>query len=68
MTTPLGNLGIAALALIGKFPAEEQNANLHRRNERGMIDLPSYGPESQAGPKPFTRTLESLASLDAVSG
>jgi hypothetical protein len=30
MKTPLGRLGIAALALMGKSPAEEQTANLHR--------------------------------------
>jgi hypothetical protein len=30
MKTPLGRLGIAALALMGKSPAEEQAANLHR--------------------------------------
>jgi hypothetical protein len=30
MKAPLGRMGRAALALIGKFPAEEVSANLHR--------------------------------------
>jgi hypothetical protein len=30
MKAPLGRLGRVALALIGKFPAEEVTANLHR--------------------------------------
>src|SRR4051794_4542014 len=30
MRSPVGKLGRAALALIGKFPAEEVSANLHR--------------------------------------
>jgi uncharacterized membrane protein len=30
MTAPLGRVARAALALIGKFPAEEVSANLHR--------------------------------------
>jgi uncharacterized membrane protein len=30
MEAPLGRLGRAALALIGKFPSEEVTANLHR--------------------------------------
>jgi uncharacterized membrane protein len=33
MKAPLGRLGRAALALIGKFPAEEVSANLHRLKE-----------------------------------
>jgi uncharacterized membrane protein len=33
MTTPLGRVGRAALALLGKFPAEEVSANLHRLKE-----------------------------------
>jgi uncharacterized membrane protein len=33
MKAPLGRLGCAALALIGKFPAEEASANLHRLKE-----------------------------------
>jgi len=30
MTAPLGRVRRAALALIGKFPADEVSANLHR--------------------------------------
>jgi len=33
MTIPFARLGRAALALIGKFPAEEQSSNLHRLKE-----------------------------------
>src|SRR5262245_48003740 len=33
MTAPLGRLGRAALALLGKVPAEEVSANLHRLKE-----------------------------------
>jgi uncharacterized membrane protein len=33
MKAPLGTLGRAALALIGKFPAEEVSANLYRLKE-----------------------------------
>ncbi|HEY9226457.1 MAG TPA: SRPBCC family protein [Gemmatimonadaceae bacterium] len=33
MKTPLGGLGRAALALVGKPPAEEMSANLHRLKE-----------------------------------
>ena len=33
MKVPLGRLGRAALALIGKFPAEEVTSNLHRLKE-----------------------------------
>jgi uncharacterized membrane protein len=33
MSTPLGRVGRAALALIGKFPSEEVSANLHRLKE-----------------------------------
>ena len=33
LKVPLGSLGRAALALIGKFPAQESPANLHRLKE-----------------------------------
>ncbi len=33
MKVPLGRLGRVALALIGKFPAEEMTSNLHRLKE-----------------------------------
>jgi uncharacterized membrane protein len=42
---PLGKLGGAALALIGKFPAEEVSANLHRLKqilETGRVTDTSY--------------------------
>jgi uncharacterized membrane protein len=45
MTTPLGRLGRAALALIGKFPAEEMSSNLHRLKElmeTGQVTDTSY--------------------------
>jgi uncharacterized membrane protein len=45
MTTPLGRVGRAALALIGKFPAEEVASNLHRLKEvmeTGRVSDTSY--------------------------
>jgi uncharacterized membrane protein len=45
MKAPLGQLGRAALALIGKFPASEVNANLHRFKqvmETGRVTDTSY--------------------------
>jgi uncharacterized membrane protein len=45
MKAPLGRLGRAALALIGKFPAEEVSSNLHRLQqllETGKITDKSY--------------------------
>jgi uncharacterized membrane protein len=45
MKAPLGRLGRAALALIGKFPAEEVSANLHRLKElmeTGKVTDTSY--------------------------
>ena len=45
MTTPLGRMGRAALALIGKFPAQEVTANLHRLKqllETGHVTDTSY--------------------------
>jgi uncharacterized membrane protein len=45
MTTPLGRLGRAVLALIGKFPAEEMSSNLHRLKElleTGRVTDASY--------------------------
>jgi uncharacterized membrane protein len=52
MTTPLGRLGIAALALLGKFPAEEQAANLHRLKqilETGRVTDTSYAVAGKFG-------------------
>jgi uncharacterized membrane protein len=45
MKAPLGRLGRVALALIGKFPAEEVTANLHRLKqvmETGKVTDTSY--------------------------
>lgn len=45
MKAPLGRLGRAALALIGKFPAEEVSSNLHRLQqllETGRITDRNY--------------------------
>jgi uncharacterized membrane protein len=45
MKPPLGRLGRAALSLIGKFPAEEVKANLHRLKqvmETGKVTDTSY--------------------------
>ncbi|HEU5246065.1 MAG TPA: SRPBCC family protein [Candidatus Udaeobacter sp.] len=45
MRIPLARLGRAALALIGKFPAEEVSSNLHRLNElmeTGRVTDTSY--------------------------
>jgi uncharacterized membrane protein len=45
MKAPFGRLGRAALALIGKFPAEEVSSNLHRLKEvmeTGTVTDTSY--------------------------
>jgi uncharacterized membrane protein len=45
MRAPLGKVGRVALALIGKFPAEEASANLHRlkqKLETGRVTDRSY--------------------------
>lgn len=45
MKAPLGRLGRAALALMGKFPAEEVSSNLHRLKEvmeTGRVSDTSY--------------------------
>lgn len=45
MKAPLGRLGRGALALIGKFPAQEVHANLHRLKqvmETGRVSDTSY--------------------------
>ncbi len=45
MRAPLGRFGRVALALIGKFPAEEQSSNLHRLKqvmETGRVTDTSY--------------------------
>ena len=58
MKIPLGRLGRAALALLGKFPAEEVAANLHRLKqvmETGKVTDTSYsvaGKFAQDTPSP----------------
>jgi uncharacterized membrane protein len=50
MKAPLGRLGRAALALIGKFPAEEMRSNLHRLKEvmeTGRVTDTSYSAPSK---------------------
>jgi len=45
MKVPLGALGRAALALIGKFPAQEVDSNLHRLKqlmETGRVTDTTY--------------------------
>ena len=45
MTTPLGRMGRAGLALVGKPPAREVSANLHRLKEvmeTGTVTDTSY--------------------------
>lgn len=52
MRAPLGRLGRAALALIGKFPAEEVSANLHRLKEvleTGRVTDTSYAVTGKFG-------------------
>jgi len=50
MRGPLGRLGRAVLALIGKFPAEEQSSNLHRLKElleTGKVTDTTYAVEGK---------------------
>ena len=52
MRMPLGGLGLAALALIGKFPAKEESANLHRLKqllETGRVTDTSYAVAGKFG-------------------
>jgi uncharacterized membrane protein len=49
MRTPLGRFGRAALALFGKFPAEEVSANLHRLKELRETGRVSDTSHSVAG-------------------
>jgi uncharacterized membrane protein len=55
MMTPLGRVGRAAVALIGKFPAEEVSANLHRLKqllETGRVTDTSYAVRGKFGTMP----------------
>jgi uncharacterized membrane protein len=52
MRAPLGRLGRAALAVIGKFPAAEVSANLHRLKqvlETGKVTDTSYSVPGKFG-------------------
>ena len=51
MKEPLGRLGRAALALIGKFPAQEVRSNLHRLKE--LIETGRVTDKSYAAPGKF---------------
>jgi uncharacterized membrane protein len=51
MKEPLGRLGRAALALIGKFPAQEVRSNLHRLKE--LIETGRVTDKSYAVPGKF---------------
>jgi uncharacterized membrane protein len=55
MKAPLGRLGRAALALIGKFPAEEVSSNLHRLKqvmETGRVTDTSYSVAGKFSQRP----------------
>lgn len=55
MKAPLGRLGRAALALIGKFPAEEVSSNLHRLKqvlETGRVTDTSYSVAGKFAQRP----------------
>lgn len=58
MNTPLGRLGRAALALMGKFPAEEVSSNLHRLKEvmeTGRVIDTSYAVKGKFDQRPNNR-------------
>jgi len=55
MRTPLGPVGRAALALIGKFPLQEMRSNLHRLKEvmeTGSVSDTSYSVAGKFAPPP----------------
>jgi len=52
MKVPLGRFGRAALALIGKFPAEEMTSNLHRLKE--VLETGAVKDTSRAVPGKFS--------------
>src|SRR5262249_53912254 len=54
MIAPLGRLGRVALALIGKFPAEEVSSNLHRLKEvmeTGRVTDTTYSVAGKFNPR-----------------
>jgi hypothetical protein len=55
MKAPLGRLGRAALALIGKFPAQEVSSNLHRLKqvmETGRVTDTAYSIPGKFAQRP----------------
>jgi uncharacterized membrane protein len=61
MKPPLGRLGRAALALIGKFPAEEVSSNLHRLKEvmeTGRVTDTSYSVPGKFAQRPNQQELK----------
>ena len=61
MIAPLGLLGRAVLALIGKFPAEEVRSNLHRLKEvmeTGRVTDTSYSVPGKFAQRPHERQLQ----------
>jgi uncharacterized membrane protein len=65
MRAPLGRFGRAALALIGKFPAEEVSANLHRLKqvmETGRVTDTSYSVRGK-----FSHQQPDRIALDSTS-
>jgi uncharacterized membrane protein len=65
MTPPLGRLGRAALALIGKFPAEEVRSNLNRLKE--VMETGRVTDTSYAVPGKFRRHLHDRNSPSRAS-
>jgi uncharacterized membrane protein len=60
MNAPLGRLGRAALALMGKFPTEEVHANLHRLKE--VMETGKVTDTTYAITGKFTQQLNSRES------
>jgi uncharacterized membrane protein len=68
MRAPLGRLGRAALAVLGKFPAEEASANLHRLKELMETGKVSDTRHSVPGKFVQPRAGEGRAPQGAVRG
>jgi uncharacterized membrane protein len=61
MRTPLGRVGRVALAVIGKFPAEEMSSNLHRLKqilETGRVTDTSYAAAGKFAEQPTQHDLK----------
>jgi uncharacterized membrane protein len=65
MRAPLGKLGRAALALIGKFPAEEVSANLHRLKQ--VMEMGKVTDTSYSVPGKFIQQNSGCPHRDTVS-